>query len=55
MIEAPKSGPVAGRNFDFDALRERYYDVIGWDTETGKPSEKTMAELGIKEILEDLP
>lgn len=54
MIEAPKSGPLAGRNFDFDTLRKRYYEVIGWDTETGKPSDKTIADLGIMQIFSDI-
>jgi len=55
MTEATKSGPLAGRDIDFAMLRERYYETMGWNPETGKPLDSTLEELGIKELVGGLP
>jgi aldehyde:ferredoxin oxidoreductase len=31
-----------------------YYQVRGWDTETGKPSQEKLLELGLDDIAKDL-
>jgi aldehyde:ferredoxin oxidoreductase len=41
------TGPYAGVNIDFDALRRSYFEAMGWDDETGKPSKQTLQELGL--------
>jgi aldehyde:ferredoxin oxidoreductase len=37
-------GPFSGKLVDFDALRRSYYQAMGWEPETGNPSEKCLAE-----------
>jgi aldehyde:ferredoxin oxidoreductase len=40
----PTMGPFAGTKIDFDALRRSYYKAMGWDADTGKPSEQRICE-----------
>lgn len=55
ITEAPKSGALAGRDIDFAKLRRHYYKAMGWNPETGKPLDSTLEELGIKELVGQLP
>ncbi len=48
--KAQKIGPVAGITVDFDSLRRRYFEGMGWDTETGVPTRQTLRELGLDNI-----
>ena len=47
----PASGPLAGKVVDSDALRDAYYRALGWDVETGRPLEESLARLGLKELV----
>lgn len=54
--EPVPSGPLKGAVLDkgkYDALLSKYYEHRGW-TDDGVPLEKTLKELGLKEIAEDL-
>jgi aldehyde:ferredoxin oxidoreductase len=47
----PKSeGPLAGITIDIDTLRSEYHKAMGWDPETGCPTEATLERLGIKRL-----
>ena len=49
----PKSeGPLAGITIDIDTLSSEYYKGMGWDPETGNPSEASLERLGLKELTE---
>jgi aldehyde:ferredoxin oxidoreductase len=39
---------------DFTALRNGYFAEMGWDLKTGKPSKKSLAQLGLSELTRDL-
>ncbi|UCD54553.1 MAG: hypothetical protein JSU76_02880, partial [Dehalococcoidia bacterium] len=39
----------------FDAMKKEGYTALGWDTKTGKPLESTLQELGLKELVGQLP
>ena len=52
-VPAP-SGPIKGKKLDFSALKERGYAALGWDAK-GKPLDLTLRELGLKELVGDLP
>jgi aldehyde:ferredoxin oxidoreductase len=45
------TGPAANTAIDFEALRKSYFAAMGWDIKTGKPSDKTLADLELSEIL----
>jgi aldehyde:ferredoxin oxidoreductase len=53
----PVDGPAKGVNImeKWDWLIENYYTLMGWDPQTGKPTAKTLKELGIEDIIADLP
>ena len=55
ITQPPTTGPFAGRKVDFDTAQKNYYKAMGWDTETGKPLDSTLEELGIKELVGQLP
>ncbi|MFQ5842811.1 MAG: aldehyde ferredoxin oxidoreductase family protein [Thermodesulfobacteriota bacterium] len=55
--EPIKSGPFKGERIDpqkFSQLLDEYYDLRGWDRETGIPAGKKLEELGLKDIAEEL-
>jgi hypothetical protein len=31
-------------------MKKSYFDAMGWDLKTGKPSDQTLAELGIDKL-----
>jgi aldehyde:ferredoxin oxidoreductase len=39
---------------DFAALRNGYFEEMGWDLKSGKPSRKALADLGLAELVNDL-
>jgi aldehyde:ferredoxin oxidoreductase len=51
---ALETGPIAGRQVDFEAFRKSYYGALGWDPIGGQPSEETQRKLGLTELLRDL-
>ena len=51
-FEAPLStGPAAGHDIPFAALRDKYFEAMGWDPDTGAPAPGTLAELEIDRAL----
>jgi aldehyde:ferredoxin oxidoreductase len=51
-------GPTGGRTVnreDFLRCREEYYRMVGWDPETGNPTEVKLRELDLSWILEPQP
>ncbi|MFC1912404.1 aldehyde ferredoxin oxidoreductase family protein [Chloroflexota bacterium] len=50
-------GPLDGFSFDpkkWDEMLDEYYDLVGWDRETGIPTRKKLEELGLKEVADEL-
>ena len=58
MFQLPKrikeepltTGPLANKKIDFDALKQGYFNAMGWDYKSGKPSPQTLAELGLTNL-----
>jgi aldehyde:ferredoxin oxidoreductase len=52
MHEGIGNGPLKGQTIDrdqFRAARRTYYEMAGWDPETGRPTASKLAELGLEE------
>jgi aldehyde:ferredoxin oxidoreductase len=55
-----KNGEVVSRKGgrlpreDFEKLKDEYYELRGWDVESGLPTEKKLGELGLSDIASDL-
>ncbi len=49
-----KVGPRAGATLDPDELSREYYEAMGWDPKTGKPSKKALLELGLNDVAKAL-
>jgi len=45
-----KVGPRAGATLDPEELSREYYEAMGWDTKTGKPSKKALIDLGLNDV-----
>ena len=51
----PKTiGPRAGITITPEELYTEYYQAMGWDTKTGKPSKETLLELGMDFVAKEL-
>ncbi len=52
--ETPKDGPVKGRPIRpfFDFMVRSYYELMGWDPETGRPLPHTLKNLGLADLIE---
>ena len=48
---APSIGPLQGKMIDFASLRSAYFKGLGWNPETGKPLEETIAKVGLKHLV----
>jgi aldehyde:ferredoxin oxidoreductase len=49
------SGPKAGAVYDIlEPMKDAWYQVHGWDTETGRPRYNKLVELGLADIAHDL-
>jgi aldehyde:ferredoxin oxidoreductase len=50
----PSDGPAAGIGIreHWDAIRDNYYQQMGWDTETGRPLPETLEKFGLTELIE---
>jgi aldehyde:ferredoxin oxidoreductase len=51
MFEPIQSGPLQGERLDPELFRQRlrdYYQLVGWDPQTGLPTAATLAELDIE-------
>lgn len=54
VMRAFKSGPLAGVELtaeNFDWARRRYYELMGWDPETGVPQPAALEALGLTQML----
>ena len=50
-----KSGPTGGVTIDTAKLAKNFFDSVGWDMKTGKPSLETLRDLGaLDNIIKDL-
>jgi aldehyde:ferredoxin oxidoreductase len=49
-IPPKKEGPRTGATIDEAELCKEYYEAVGWDTKTGKPSKKALLELGLDDV-----
>lgn len=49
----PVDGPAKGKGVmeKWDSMKEKYYTLMGWDPETGKPLPQTLEKLDLKEII----
>jgi aldehyde:ferredoxin oxidoreductase len=45
-------GPNKGRSFDLEKMMKDYWQEIGWERETGKPTAETIEELGLQAVVE---
>jgi len=58
LMEDPlPEGPAEGMVIDKDTLemlKDAYYEIRGWDKETGKPTAEKLAELGLEDITNDM-
>ncbi len=55
MFEPLIGGPTEGLTLDREAhekAKEFYYEIAGWDKETGNPTEVTMRKLSLQWLLE---
>jgi len=55
--EAQPSGPYKGIVHDqkgWDEMLDEYYELVGWDKETGVPTLSRLETLGLKDIAEEL-
>lgn len=51
------SGSLKGWKFDMDQFNnmlDKYYDIHGWDRETGFPKRKTLIDFGLETVADDL-
>jgi aldehyde:ferredoxin oxidoreductase len=48
-----KKGSVLKRE-DFEQMKSDYYELRGWDVESGSPKESTLVGLGLGDVAEDL-
>ncbi len=47
----PKTkGPRAGATLDENELHREYYEAMGWDVNTGKPSKQALLDLGLDDV-----
>ncbi|OGN99060.1 MAG: hypothetical protein A2Y89_05460 [Chloroflexi bacterium RBG_13_51_18] len=45
-----KVGPRAGATLDEAELAKEYYEEMGWDPKTGRPSKKALMDLGLDDV-----
>ncbi|HLA82367.1 MAG TPA: aldehyde ferredoxin oxidoreductase C-terminal domain-containing protein, partial [Thermoleophilia bacterium] len=52
----PVDGPAAGIpiGIHWDAIRDNYYEQMGWDVETGKPLPETLMKFGLGYVLDEV-
>jgi aldehyde:ferredoxin oxidoreductase len=57
LAEPIPSGTLKGWRIDrerYDAMLDEYYDLHGWDRETSYPQRKTLIDLGLSNVADDL-
>ena len=48
-----RKGAVVDRQ-EFERMKEEYYVIRGWDATTGLPTRRTLEDLGLKDVADDL-
>ena len=51
------TGKLAGWKIDkqkYNKMLDEYYDFYGWDRQTSYPNRKTLVDLGLERVAEDL-
>jgi aldehyde:ferredoxin oxidoreductase len=46
-------GPLAGLTIDINSLASEYWRAMGWDPQSGEPTEATLKNLGLQELKRD--
>ena len=56
LIGSPplESGPLAGVTVDLDTQVREYLEAMGWDTQTGAPTEATLRRLGLDFVADEI-
>ncbi len=55
LLEEPlPEGPAEGHVNELSILLERYYQLRGWDDQTGKPTAEKLRELGLEDVIPEL-
>jgi aldehyde:ferredoxin oxidoreductase len=58
VMRAFADGPLADIGIahdSFDAALRRYYELMGWDPETGHPQSQRLERLGLSDLLLETP
>ena len=53
-IPAKTVGPRAGATLDEKELHKEYYQEMGWDVNTGKPTKQALLDLGLDFVAKEL-
>lgn len=51
--DGPAEGKAVGPHFKW--MKSLYFELVGWDPETGKPLPHTLKSLGLEKLIPDLP
>lgn len=53
---APTNGPAEGRAVEpyFQWMKSFYFELVGWDSSTGKPLPHTLKSLGLEKLIPDM-
>jgi len=54
LSDPPPDGGAKGSAVPIKPMVYEYYNLMGWDLKTGKPYRKTLKELGLEDVAEDL-
>jgi len=49
-----QAGPTANVTVDAESMRVKYFEGMGWDLETGRPSRERLMALGLDDVAQDL-
>ncbi len=49
-----QAGPTANVTVDAEGMRVKYFEGMGWDLKTGKPSRERLMALGMDDVAQDL-
>ena len=54
VMEAFTEGPLEGIEITEEAFnwaKQRYYELMGWDPQSGEPTDECLRELGLDDLL----
>jgi aldehyde:ferredoxin oxidoreductase len=56
LMEAPEEGPAIGQSVTphLRELIKEFYECMGWDRETGRPTQETLEKLDLAEAAKGL-